>query len=362
MCSQSLQSSSVPHMACLSMQGPKDWRIRLHYSVLYECLPRQTQPSCRGLRELHQVSLCPYPLGRRILTEIMAMEHVLSLPRLELCNYLHRLFRIQPNHILKPILIRHDTPPIPRSGQDLEIHQMDMHRMTPTTRAVFQFPDLGGSRHRLCEHTLCKVGEDYAVDGPHSVFSLEFEGAVNLGVGFGGEVESREAGRERTIPGLGRDKGADSELHYLVGMSVVFVLAVVSSILHEQGLACVGGKVDDNFIALGNGEDESIRADGRLKEASIGGNDVHRNLHILRSLEGEFVAPAQADITEPEAVLAWLDFEVWPWVSVDMNDISPVACRVTLAFNPFIAEEATHYPSRKQEIATENPSYRSYPR
>jgi hypothetical protein len=55
--------------------------------------------------------------------------------------------------------------------------------MAPAATAVFEFPQLHGTTLRLCENTVFDVGEDNAVDGPHSVSVIQPTSLESVTVG-----------------------------------------------------------------------------------------------------------------------------------------------------------------------------------
>jgi hypothetical protein len=77
-----------------------------------------------------------------------------------------------------------DTTVSVYTADDSEIDQMDVNGMTPTSGRVLQFPNLESATRWLGKDTVLDVREGNAVDLPFSILTLEFEGSVDIGLGW----------------------------------------------------------------------------------------------------------------------------------------------------------------------------------
>lgn len=147
-----------------------------------------------------------------------------------------------------------------RARQNLEVNKMDVNRMRPALRRVRQLPQLDGAKGHVGQQTVLDVGEGDAVDAPLASGAGEAERVVDGGRGAGGEGHVAEGGGDDG--GVGRGEGAlgDVEAHDLVGVVVVDLDAEAADrglVAELDGLALEVGEVEDDLVALSNGEDLS---------------------------------------------------------------------------------------------------------
>lgn len=206
---------------------------------------------------------------------------------------------------------------------------MDVHGMCPATGAVLKDPVFNCSTWRLCEDALlgaiCPIN---TVDLPFATSALELELVFNPSVG----------GWEGYIPELGWqglhlarvfDSIADDKLHDLVGVEVISVVGylLVASQCHVAVL--VVGEVHNNLISFSHGDIKLSGVDRVQQETSIRANnlEIESGADLARLLEVELEGSADGGVQKAEPVLAWLDLEVWPGLSVHMNYITEKVSR-----------------------------------
>src|SRR5260370_10372631 len=83
-----------------------------------------------------------------------------------------RVVEFDPHHVLSGCLNLRWRRPV--NGQYLKFLEIDVYRMLPATRAVYQYPVLHGILSDL-ESSRIAIDE-LPIDGPHLVGSLEIEG------------------------------------------------------------------------------------------------------------------------------------------------------------------------------------------
>jgi hypothetical protein len=66
----------------------------------------------------------------------------------------------------------------------LEIDEMDMNWMGPTTALVLQLPNLNGTTLRLCHHSFVDLRPGNTIDLPLIVAALKSEATVNASLGW----------------------------------------------------------------------------------------------------------------------------------------------------------------------------------
>lgn len=98
----------------------------------------------------------------------------------------------------------------------------------------------------------------------------------------------------------------------------------VDVVVVPQGnvLILVGTEVVDDFPALGHGDIELVRLHRIEKEASIRTDDLEIRARTRWIFEVELERPADSNVQEPEPILPRFHFEMWPRLSIRMNDIS----------------------------------------
>lgn len=87
-------------------------------------------------------------------------------------------------------------------------------------------------------------------------------------------------------------------------------------------LILVGAEVVDDFPAFGHRDVELVRIHSIEKEASIRTDDLEIRARTRWILEIELERSADGDVQEPEPILPRFHFEIWPRLSIRMNDIS----------------------------------------
>lgn len=75
-------------------------------------------------------------------------------------------------------LVRFDTPSGP--CEDLEVNQMNMDWVAPSTGFIDQLPNFGCSSFWLRENTVCGICKPEPVDSPFSIGAFKPEASVDL--------------------------------------------------------------------------------------------------------------------------------------------------------------------------------------
>lgn len=149
--------------------------------------------------------------------EIVAMEHVHAIPRCVPRNNLHSFVWTQPYDVLKcDSFIRLDAPSAISTRDDLEINQMDVNWVTPSTTLVDQLPDLNGTSLRLCENSsIDPVGPEDAVHVPFVTITLEHNRVVDALLRWRVRNSAQWAGNITIASSAGRLVLADAEFYTL---------------------------------------------------------------------------------------------------------------------------------------------------
>ena len=90
-------------------------------------------------------------------------------------------------------------------------------------------------------------------------------------------------------------------------------------------------KVEDNLVALAHCKDQILRANNILKQPDIRRNDIKSNRLVVSVLDKrKHVGTTERHLVKPKSVLAGLDIEVWPGLSVHLNDVAEEVQEVSL--------------------------------
>ena len=102
-----------------------------------------------------------------LVDQVMAMEHVHPVPGRVLGQHLHLLVGAQQHNVLeRGLLVLEHRAAAVEALHDLEVDEVDMDRMGPTTAAVLQLPKLDFAALGFSENPVGGVGEGYVVNGP----------------------------------------------------------------------------------------------------------------------------------------------------------------------------------------------------
>ncbi|KAL2284811.1 hypothetical protein FJTKL_08640 [Diaporthe vaccinii] len=105
-----------------------------------------------------------------LVDQVVAMEHVDSVPWSIVSLHDRGLSSPQPDHVLEPSgLVGHDSPVAIRPREDTEVNQMNMDGMRPAIAGVLQLPDLGCASWHLGENPIVDIGKDDVINLPLAV-------------------------------------------------------------------------------------------------------------------------------------------------------------------------------------------------
>ena len=256
--------------------------------------------------------------------EVMAVEHVDSVPRSVVGFDRHDLIGCKPDNVLQAqaLVGVDDSVVVVGSRENAEVDQVDMNRVAPATTTVLELPDLDSPTGHVCQETVLDIRKDNAVDLPLSVATIKLEASINTRGLVGREIDLAQAvGDDACVSHRGR---ADNELHDLVGVEIVGIRSNIIRVPQRDVLASKGSKVEYNLVAFGHADVDLGSGDGPNKEPSVACNDLERDLctRPSRPAEVEEEGPGDGGVEEAEAILARLNVKEWPRLSVDVDDIA----------------------------------------
>lgn len=261
----------------------------------------------------------------------MAVEHVRPGPGLVVRLDGQGLTAAQPDDVLETgSLVGHHGVAASGAGEDLEVDQVDVDGVRPTARVVLKLPDLNSAEGGFGQDTVVDVREDDLVNLVLAVGTLELEVAVDDVVLLRREGHLAEGGGDSA--GILNGSVADKEAHDLEGVSILVLVTDVvslSNVAQVDGLATVGGEINDDLVTLSHGDVHVSGADGFLQKTGVASNDLEGNTVAGGVGPGEVQEERAGDgrVQEAEAVLAGLDVEEGPRLAVDMDDIAPAVTR-----------------------------------
>ena len=108
-----------------------------------------------------------------LMHQIMAMEHIDSIPGSIVRKNLRRLARLQEDRVLETGgLVRENAAGAASAGDNLEVDKMDVYGMHCEAAGVVESPKLGAARWRFGEDAVVGVFEVDAVNCPAVVAAL----------------------------------------------------------------------------------------------------------------------------------------------------------------------------------------------
>ena len=159
-------------------------------------------------------------------------------------------------------------------AHNLEIDQVDVHRMCPATSAVLKDPVLNGTACRFCEDALFRtISPGDTIDLPLAALTLELELVFDSSVGRR-EWNIAELGGKVIILVIVSNGVSDDELHDFVGVEVVGVVGhlLVAPQCHIAVL--VGTEIDNDLPSFSHGDIELGCIDRIQKKASVGPDNL----------------------------------------------------------------------------------------
>jgi len=280
--------------------------------------------------------------------------HVKAIPWRISSNDINLLIRIEPNDVfqgdynyLLAIFIKgirkkkltfliwhHTTATAAGPAHDLEIDQVNVHGMGPAASTVLENPVLNGTACRFCEDALFRtISPGDAVDLPLATLTLELELVFDSSVGRWEWHIAEFGGKVIVLVRIGNSV-SDNELHDFVGVEVVGVVGhlLVAPQCHVAVL--VGAEIDNDLPSFSHGDIELGCIDRVQKEASVRPDnlEVDPGADLCSLFEVQLERAANGSIQETEAILAWLDLEVRPRLSIDVDDIAEEIGSFTVSF------------------------------
>ena len=137
-----------------------------------------------------------------------------------------------------------------------------------------------------------------------------------------GEIVSCE-NRWDTVPSSRSHCRANTELYDSIGRGVVLVTHEVAFVLEREVATNERRKVDDDVPTFGDAKYKAGRVHGGRNQTSIAGYDGHRDARALTSCNQiDLEASANRCIEKSESVLARLDIEEGPRLTVDTDNVT----------------------------------------
>lgn len=219
-------------------------------------------------------------------------------------------------------------------AHNLEVDQMNVHGMCPAASAVLKDPILNGTACRFCEDALFRtISPGDTIDLPLAALTLELELVFDSSVGRWEWNIAEFGGKVIVLVRVGNSV-SDDELHDFVGVEVVSIVShlLVAPQCHVAVL--VGAEIDNDLPSFSHGDIELSCIDRVQKEASVRPDnlEVDPGADLCSLFKVKLERAADGSIQETEAVLAWLDLEVWPGLSIDVDDIAEEIGSFTVSF------------------------------
>ena len=216
----------------------------------------------------------------------------------------------------------------------LEIDQVDVYGVRPAASAVLKNPVLNGTACRFCEDALFRtISPGDTIDLPLATLTLELELVFDSSVGRWEWHIAEFGGKVIVLVRIGNSV-SDNELHDFVGVEVVGVVGhlLVAPQCHVAVL--VGAEIDNDLPSFSHGDIELGCIDRVQKEASVRPDnlEVDPGADLCSLFEVKLERAADRSIQEAEAILAGLDLEVRPGLSVDVDDIAEEIGSFTVSF------------------------------
>ena len=204
------------------------------------------------------------------------LEHVDSIPRRISSDDFDLFIHIQPHDILQGhFLVRHQSASATRARGDLQINQVNMNWVRPSTTRIGERPLLDCTTFRFSENALVDLGPCDTVDFPFAVGTLELEIILGwsmgwwernvsqiLGKGYGFDVAAastyNKACATLAMSILLRNSRVWVLTHYLIGRVVVLVSSNLAAVANSDVLPCIGRKVEENLPSLSNRDEKVI--------------------------------------------------------------------------------------------------------
>jgi hypothetical protein len=256
-----------------------------------------------------------------LMNQVVAVEHVNTIPRGVSSKNPNNLIGTKEDNILhSDLLVRLNTTS--GTGNNLEINQVDMDRVSPSTGRVLKLPKLGGSTLRVGEDTIGDIRKSNSVDTPLSIGTLKLEvlvdGSLHFRKGLG--TENRRNGAVIVVVG---NNFSNDESHNSVGTSKVLVGHNITGVLHSNILSSVSREVDNNLITLSYRDVHVVDGNRLANESRVGCNDGHGN-DSSGTVEFKVDTERTGDssVEKAETVFAGLDLKERPGLTVDLDDVS----------------------------------------
>lgn len=199
-----------------------------------------------------------------LVDEVVAVEHVDSLPWRISGNNPHNFAGCDPNHVLHTSsFIWHHCVPSASARDDLEVNEMDMDRVRSVATSVSQLPDLVLTEDRSRQDAVFNVCPANTVDDPLTVNTGK--GKVLGDVGLRWRRDVVHIGGKRLVF-YRLFWITDDESHNAVSRGVVEGSSHAALVEHGDVLAPVVSKVHDNFVSFTLGDGKVGRWDWMRKE------------------------------------------------------------------------------------------------
>lgn len=211
---------------------------------------------------------------------------------------------------------------------------MDVYGVSPATSTVLKNPVLNSTTRRLCEDTLlgtvCPIN---TIDLPFATSALELELVFNTSVSRW-EWHIAKLGWQSLHLARVFYCIANNKLHNLVGVEVISIVGDLLVASQRHVAVLVVGEVHNNLISFSHGDIELCRVDRVQQETSIGANDleIKSGANLACLFEVQLEGSADRGVQKSEPVLAWLDLEVWPRLSVHVDHITEQVSDLVVRF------------------------------
>jgi len=195
--------------------------------------------------------------------------------------------------------------------------------MTPTTCTVDKLPALHRASLWLGDDSVLDIGPRDSIDLPLAIAAHKFVRTVHTRLGRRQWDIAKVCG-QGIVVGVVEDGIANHKSHHAVGGNVVIVCSDLAGVFECNVLTSILCEIENDFPSLGHGNVELGGVDRAGKKACIRADDCERDASafVLVGFCVELERTTDGSVEEAEQILARLNLEVWPWLAVDLDDIT----------------------------------------
>lgn len=183
----------------------------------------------------------------------------------------------KPDNILEAIgFIRQHAVSATSALGHLEVHQVQVNWVGPTTGAILQLPCFNSANSRPGQYSVLNVCEANIIDEPLPVGTTKLEvSSLNRSGRYNRKLSQSRRNTRRIL-----DRGrANNESHGLISVQILIINTDVVglwNLTNVDALPSIGREINDDLITLAGADVEIRSRDRSREEASVRGDDLER--------------------------------------------------------------------------------------